>query len=87
MGLPDHLVGAAYDYGFVKATSVSDSDGARRYVWRRVAAVAFVPGLLIAMMLGQMSGSAVVALAALTVLVVATGLAIILPGRRRDAAR
>jgi hypothetical protein len=53
-----------------------------RFLRRRVVAVAFIPGLLLVMMLGQWTHSGVVAVAGLVVLVTAMALGILLPGKK-----
>ena len=77
----DHFVDAVNDYAFVKAT---DGDPEREALnnRRRLVAVGFIPGLLLVGVLGGVTGSGTVAIAALTVLVAATALGIFLPGKK-----
>ena len=81
MGLPDHLSDAVNDYAFVKEAVGADADRTALYLRRRVAAVAFVPGLLLVMLIGGWTHSGVLAVAGLAVLVGATALAIFLPSK------
>ncbi len=76
----DHVGDLIDDYVFARGTGNTADD--LRYMRRRIAAVAFVPGLLIVAMLGGWTRSGVVAVTGLVILVAATGLAIFLTTRK-----
>ena len=76
----DHVGDLIDDYVFARGTGNASDD--LRYMRRRIAAVAFVPGLLVVAMLGGWTRSSVVAITGLVVLVAATGLAIFLPPKK-----
>ena len=75
----DHVGDLIDDYVFARGTGNTEDD--LRYLRRRIAAVAFVPGLLVVAMLGGWTQSGIVAVTGLVALVAATGLAIFLPRR------
>ena len=76
----DHVGDLIDDYVFARGTGNTEDD--LRYLRRRIAAVAFVPGLLVVAMLGGWTRSGIVAITGLVVLVAATGLAIFLPPKK-----
>ena len=77
----DHVGDLIDDYVFARGTGNSLDD--LLYIRRRIAAAAFVPGLLIVAMLGGWTRSVPVVLAGLAILVTATALAMLLPPKRR----
>jgi hypothetical protein len=76
----DHVGDLIDDYVFARGVGNADDD--LRYMRRRVAAAAFVPGLLIVAVLGGLTHSAVVAVSGMAILVTATAVAIFLPRRK-----
>jgi len=79
----DHVGDLIDDFVFARGNPKADDDDRYgRYLQRRIAAVAFVPGLLVVAMLGGVTQSWVVAVAGLVVLITATTVAIALSSRR-----
>jgi len=65
----DHFVDAVNDYAFVKSLTDADEQRGERSMRRRVAAVAWIPGLLLVLLLGAWSRSGVVVIAGFVVLI------------------
>ena len=67
----DHAGDAAADFALVKGMTAADAERNSSYLRRRMAAVAWIPGLLIVAMLGEWTQNGVVAIAGIIALIAA----------------
>jgi hypothetical protein len=65
----DHAGDAAADFALVKSMSDADPERNARYLRHRIAAAAWIPGLLLVIMLGQLTRSLVMASAGMVILI------------------
>ncbi len=80
MGAWDHVVDAAQDFAFLKATASSDEERQARNLRLRTVGVAWIPGLLLTMLLAARTQNFLVALAGVVVLAVASWAYVRRPG-------